>query len=324
VNRAQCKINLVDGMLLVNKPARMTSKDVTRWFQQRIGKVKMGHVGTLDPLAEGLLPLLFGKATRIQDFLLAGIKTYEFDIGFGEATDTLDADGEVISRAPFDHVNKERLDNICDAMIGDFVQVPPIYSAIKFRGKPLHEYARQGKGEQVPLQLLRKTVKIESLTCLSLRSGVGTFRIRCSKGTYVRVVAAHISEQAATLGRITRLVRLSSGDLELENAYSLVELETKLQHLNELIVPIQDIKLAIPTWRASSSVLVERLKMGQEMQIAMTCFEGGLAQDGIRRVTIRSLDHVILIDNNGKSFGIGSAFVMNTGRIAVRMKRGLA
>ncbi len=320
----QRKIVPIDGLLLVYKPAGMTSKDVSRWFQQRIGKVKMGHVGTLDPLAEGLLPLLFGKATRIQDFLLAGTKAYEFDVGFGVATDTLDADGQVVAHAPKDHITEEQLQAICTSMQGEFMQVPPMYSAIKFQGKPLYEYARQGKADQVPLQLLRKIVQIFELKCLRFVDGVGTFRIRCSKGTYVRVISASIGEQAGSLGTVTRLLRLASGDLTVEKSLTLAQLENSLEGLNDHIIPIQDINLAIPSWRALDTALVERLKMGQEMQVEMKSFEGGLTHDGVRRATIRSLDHVILIDNNGKSFGIGSAHVMNTGRIAVRMKRGLA
>jgi len=325
VNRPQQrKIVPIDGLLLVYKPAGMTSKDVSRWFQQRIGKVKMGHVGTLDPLAEGLLPLLFGKATRIQDFLLAGTKAYEFDVGFGVATDTLDADGQVVAHAPKDHITEEQLQKICASMQGEFMQVPPMYSAIKFQGKPLYEYARQGKADQVPLQLLRKIVQIFELKCLRFVDGVGTFQIRCSKGTYVRVISASIGEQAGSLGTVTRLLRLASGDLSVEKSFTLDQLEKSLEDLNEHIIPIQDINLAIPSWRALDTALVERLKMGQEMQVEMKSFECGLTHDGVRRATIRSLDHVILIDDNGKSFGIGSAHVMNTGRIAVRMKRGLA
>lgn len=325
VNRPQTKKFVpIDGLLLVYKPAGMTSKDVTRWFQQRIGKVKMGHVGTLDPLAEGLLPLLFGKATRIQDYLLAGKKAYEFDVGFGVATDTLDADGQVVAHAPKEHITESDLQRICSSMVGEFTQVPPMYSAIKFQGKPLYEYARQGKAEQVPLQLLRKVVHIEELCCLRYSGGVGTFRIRCTKGTYVRVIASHIAEKAGSLGMITRLLRLSSGDLTCQQAHKLEEIEPNLENLNSFIIPIQDINLAIPSWRALDTSLVERLKMGQEMHVEMKAFESGLIHDGVRRATIRSLDHVVLIDNNGKSFGIGSAYVLNTGRMAVRMKRGLA
>ncbi len=313
-----------DGMLLVYKPGGMTSKDVSRWIQQRFGKVKMGHVGTLDPLAEGLLPILFGKATRLQDYLLAGKKSYEFEVGFGRATDTLDADGSVVAEAPCDHLERTQLERICAELVGDFVQVPPMYSAIKFQGKPLYEYARQGQTERVPLQLLRRTVRIDSLLCLDYAKGVGRFRMDCSKGTYVRVVATQIAERAATLGTVTRLLRLSSGSLRSSDAWTLEQLEAKLDQFDECIVPIHSIQLDIPRWTCQLPHLVERLRMGQEMQVEMKMYEGGLAQEGERRATIRSLDHVVLIDNNGGSFGIGSATVLNTGRVALRMRRGLS
>ena len=314
----------IDGLLLVYKPRGVTSKDVSRWFQRRLGKIKMGHVGTLDPIAEGLLPVLFGKATRIQDFLLSGTKTYEFDISFGSATDTLDADGEIVAHASSEHVSETQLQDICTSLIGDFLQTPPLYSAIKFKGKPLYEYTRQGKSDQIPLQDLKKVVKIESLVCLNYASNIGTFRIRCAKGTYVRVVGSQIAELAGTLGTITRLLRLGSGSLDVKQAFTLDQIEPMLDQLNSFIIPIEKIDLSIPNWRSMDENLIVHLKMGQEMLVQMTVFESGLGNNGERRATIRSLDHVILIDNNGRTFGIGSALVLNTGRIAVRMRRGLS
>lgn len=311
-------------MLLIYKPGGMTSKDVSRWFQKRFGRLKLGHVGTLDPLAEGLLPILFGKATRLQDYIVSGTKSYEFDVAFGSATDTMDADGELVQEAEADHITRSQLESICESLVGDFQQTPPLYSAIKFQGKPLYEYARKGKSESVPLHLLRRMVRIESLECLHFQDRVGRFRVVCSKGTYVRVVAASIAEKAGSLGTVTRLVRLACGSLSAKDAWTLEQLESRLDQIDECIVPIHGIKLDIPHWRAFDGNLVQRLKMGQEMQVEMKVFEGGLAHDGVRRATIRSLDHVVFIDNNGDSFGIGSAMVLNTGRIAVRMRRGLS
>ncbi|MCX6129318.1 MAG: hypothetical protein NTX25_09690 [Proteobacteria bacterium] len=265
-----------------------------------------------------------GKATRIQDFLLAGTKAYEFDVAFGIATDTLDADGAVIAQAPKDHVTESQLLSICNEMLGDFLQVPPVYSAIKFQGKPLYEYARQGKADQIPLDSLKKIVQIEKLDCLRYQDGVGTFQVRCSKGTYVRVIASHIAERAGTLGMITRLVRMGSGDLDLNRAFTLEQIEAGLDRINDMIIPIKDIKLAIPSWRALDALFTAHLKMGQLMQIDIKGFQSGLIHDGISELSMRSLDHVILIDNNGNTFGIGSAQVLNTGHIAVRMRRGLS
>lgn len=284
----------------------------------------MGHVGTLDPIAEGLLPMLFGRATRLQDFLLQGTKSYEFDIRFGVATDTMDADGETIAEAEVGALDRSMMQTICEGLIGAFEQVPPLYSAIKYQGKPLYEYARQGKGDQVPLQDLKKQVQIFDLSCLDWDGERARFQVRCSKGTYVRVLACHIAERLGTLGTIVRLVRLASGDFHMNQAVTLEDIEQNLQHMEKIMIPMQSIKLEIPTWRTDDEKLVQRLRMGQEMHVEMKSFETGLAQDDKKRSTIRSLDHMVLIDNNGHSFGIGSAQVLNTGRIAVRMRRGLS
>lgn len=313
-----------DGMILVYKPPGMPSKDISRWFQRKFGRIKMGHVGTLDPIAEGLLPMLFGRATRLQDFLLQGTKSYEFDVVFGRATDTMDADGETVAEADVGPLDQAMAQVVCDGMVGAFEQIPPLYSAIKFQGKPLYEYARQGKGDQVPLQDLKKQVQIFELRCLSCDGEKARFQVRCSKGTYVRVLACHIAERLGTLGTVIRLVRLASGDFHMNQAVTLEDIEQNLQHMENIVIPIHSIKLGIPTWRTNDEELLRRLRMGQEMHVEMKCFETGLAQDDKKRSTIRSLDHMVLIDNNGQSFGIGSAQVLNTGRIAVRMRRGLS
>ena len=313
-----------DGLLLVYKPGGMTSKDVSRWFQSRFGKCKIGHVGTLDPLAEGLLPILLGKATRLQDFLLAGQKRYEFEITFGYSTTTLDTDGELVDHASYAEVSKESLEIVCSQMVGDFLQIPPMYSAIKFEGRPLYDYARKGQADKVPLESLKKLVKIFELTCLNYDQGKGRFQVLCSKGTYVRVLASTIAETLGTLGTISRLIRLASGSFESKGAWTLNELELNKDSIDQYIIPTNEIPYDIPVWRASEPALVDRLKMGQEMHVDMRSFESGLDQAGSQRAKISSLDRMILFDNNGQSFGIGSATILNTGRIAVRMRRGLS
>ncbi len=321
---ASKRLPLADGMIVVYKPRGMSSKDVSRWFERRFQRTKMGHVGTLDPMAEGVLPLLFGKATRIQDFLLAGTKGYEFDVKFGMKTDTLDLDGEVVEEREVGPIALEAIHDVCQGMEGPFTQIPPLYSAIKYQGKPLYEYARAGRGHEVPLDLLRKVVQIDSMRCLGYNDGVATFRVHCSKGTYVRVLAHFIAEKLGTIGTVTRLVRVATGDLRIEEAVKLETLEEDQSRVAAHIIPLHDIRLDIPTWHAGDSLLIQRLKMGQEMHVEMKSFETGLQQSGNKRSSIKSLDHMMLIDNSGQTFGIGSAQVLNTGRVAVRMRRGLS
>ena len=318
------KLPLADGMIVVYKPRGMSSKDVSRWFERRFSRIKMGHVGTLDPMAEGVLPVLFGKATRIQDFLLVGTKCYEFDVKFGVATDTLDLDGEVVAEGPVGDFTLSDIQAVCSGMEGNFTQIPPLYSAIKYQGKPLYEYARSGRGDEVPRDLLRKVVQIDQMVCLRYEEGIATFRVNCSKGTYVRVLSHHIAETLGTLGVVIRLLRVATGDLNLESAVALDTLEADQGMIHKHIIPLHNIRLDIPSWHAEDPILIQRLKMGQEMHVEMKSFETGLLQTANKRTSIKSLDHMILIDKSGQTFGIGSALVLNTGRVAVRMRRGLS
>lgn len=316
--------SLKDGMIVVYKPRGMSSKDVSRWFERRFSRIKMGHVGTLDPMAEGVLPVLFGKATRIQDFLLAGTKCYEFDVKFGTATDTLDLDGSVIEEREIGEYTAEQIQAVCTGMVGNFTQIPPLYSAIKYQGKPLYEYARAGRGDEVPRDLLRKVVTLMAFDCLRYENGVATLKVHCSKGTYVRVLAHHVAESLGTIGVVTRLLRVATGDLNVDRSVSLETLESGKDEVSQYIVPLHDIRLEIPSWHAQDPVLIQKLKMGQEMHVEMKSFETGLTQSDIKRTSIKSLDHMILMDKSGQSFGIGSAVVQNNGRVAVRMRRGLS
>ena len=316
--------SLKDGMIVVYKPRGMSSKDVSRWFERRFSRIKMGHVGTLDPMAEGVLPVLFGKATRIQDFLLAGTKCYEFDVKFGTATDTLDLDGTVIDEQPINEYDQSQIQAICQRMLGDFNQIPPLYSAIKYQGKPLYEYARAGRGDEVPRNQLGKVVNIIGFDCLRYEAGVATLKVNCSKGTYVRVLAHHVAEALGTIGVVTRLLRVATGDLSVDRCVSLDALEGAQGNVAQYIVSLQDIQLDIPKWHVYDPILIQRLKMGQEMHVEMKSFETGLAQNDIKRTSVKSLDHMILMDKSGQSFGIGSAVVQNNGRVAVRMRRGLS
>ena len=118
------------GLLGVHKPSGIVSKDVSRWLEKRLGKLKLGHVGTLDPLASGVLPLLFGQATRLQDFLLEIPKTYECTVELGYETDTLDSDGQIVETAPYEHVTLTQLQETAKSFVGRIKQVPPLYSAV--------------------------------------------------------------------------------------------------------------------------------------------------------------------------------------------------
>ena len=312
------------GMLLINKPYEMVSKDVSRWIQKRFGKQKLGHVGTLDPLASGVLPIVFGKATRLQDYLLEMDKSYEFDIKLGQATTTLDIEGEVYEEKPWDHVTYEGLGQVAAGLVGDFPQVPPLYSAVKYEGKPLYEYAREGRGSEVPLEKFRKNVQIKSLELKSFQNNVASFSVTCSKGTYVRVIADVIARNLQTCGHVTRLVRTSAAGFSLDKCYEIEFLEENLETFEKFLVPVTNIPLNLTRWCAPDEDIIRRLKMGQLMQVDMRYFEEGLDKRSEQRTRIESVDRMLLLDKDKRSFGIGSASILNTGRMAVKMRRGLS
>jgi len=312
------------GLIPCYKPKGMVSKDVSRWFEERLGRIRLGHVGTLDPLAQGVLPILFGNATRLQDYLLDQPKTYEFEVTFGKATTTLDLDGDLVEEKPFDQITAESLIDACKNLLGDFYQTPPIYSAVKFQGKPLYEYAREGRSEEVPLASLSRTVHLYNLELIDYQAPRGRFRVTCSKGTYVRVLAAKISECVESCGMVSGLIRAQAAGIKLDQCWTLEQLEELGDDFSKALVPVQRIQLNIPKWCVSDSALMSKLRTGQKMQVDMRFFEDGLAVDGASRTTIRSLDRMLLVDPEGNSFGIGTASIQNTGRIAVVMRRGLS
>lgn len=306
------------GMLVIRKPTGMVSKDVTRWFERRLGRLHIGHVGTLDPLAEGVLPLLFGRATRLQDYLLTHQKSYEFDVRFGVATDTLDSDGAIVAEGPWEHVTSEELAAAAATLEGEWDQVPPLYSAVKYKGIPLYEYARSGRAADVPIEELKKRVQIYSLKLIRYADGVGTFQAVCAKGVYVRILATKLAEKVGSYGMVTRLVRLASSGVRLEDAHSLAQVEEGLDRLQDFLIPMSAMDLGLPRWRAGAES-VRRLQNGQQVIVLKEHFAAGIEGNWNER----DEQEIILLADDGQAFGLGLATVRRDGNIWVIMKRGL-
>lgn len=319
------KVNqTLHGLLVINKPYGMISKDVSRWIEDRVGREKIGHMGTLDPCASGVLPLLFGKATRLQEYLLEMDKAYEFEITFGQATDTMDAAGEFCDEGPWEHITEEQIQDICQGIEGEFLQTPPIYSALKYRGKPLYEYARESRQDEVPLDAFKKIVMIKSLNLLNKKENKARFSIVCSKGTYVRVIADVIARQAQSCGYVTELIRTQAAGFHIKDALSLESIEDHQGAFSDLIIPLRSIDLPFPKWMAPDFETTRKLKLGQKLMVDMRSFEESLSYDGFKRLSLRAIDSILLLDNNNESFGIGSAAILNMGRMAIQMRRGLS
>ena len=211
----------VDGLLLLNKPAGITSNQALQKVRRLLKARKAGHTGSLDPAATGMLPLCFGEATKVCAFLLDADKTYRVTARLGVATDTGDADGREVAGAEVPALGRNDWERILDQFRGDIEQVPPMYSALKKDGKRLYELAR--KGEEVERDA--RCVRVHSIGLLEISGDRLVFRVHCSKGTYVRTLVEDIARAAGTVAHTARLHRESVGDFRAEDMLDLPSAE---------------------------------------------------------------------------------------------------
>lgn len=210
----------VDGVLLLDKASGMTSNDALQKARRLFSAAKGGHTGTLDPMATGLLPLCFGEATKFSADLLDADKTYEADVKLGITTDTGDAEGQVLTNAAVT-TSIADVERLLPRFTGPIKQIPPMHSALKRDGRPLYELARQG----IEVEREARDVTIHALDMLGLEGDVLRLRVSCSKGTYIRVLAADIGQVLGCGAHLTALRRTRVGDLVLERSVTLSELE---------------------------------------------------------------------------------------------------
>ncbi len=207
----------LDGALLVDKPQEWTSHDVVAKVRGHFRIAKVGHCGTLDPMATGLLVLVFGQATRLSESLMATDKVYEGVMRLGESTDSHDADGELTGSLPVPPLSLEDLNTAASPFEGDQHQIPPMVSAIKIGGVPLHKLAR--KGQEVERQ--PRLIHVYSYRFHEYEEPFAYFEIACTKGTYIRVLAHDLGNKLGCGAHLTRLRRLSSGRFNVQQAHTL-------------------------------------------------------------------------------------------------------
>jgi tRNA pseudouridine55 synthase len=229
-----------DGLLLVDKPARLTSHDVVDRVRRQFHFEKVGHAGTLDPQATGLLILMIGRATKLANALLAGDKAYEGILRLGVATDTQDADGRVIGEGDYSHVTRERIEAEFRKMTGDIMQTPPMVSAAKKNGVPLYKLARQGKTvERAP-----KLVHVYEFVLRDFAPPRVSFYLRCSKGFYVRTLCADLGTVLTCGAHLEQLRRVQSGEFDLTQAMRLEDiLRLDRGQLLEKLIPLTRVNL---------------------------------------------------------------------------------
>ena len=211
----------MDGIILVNKPSGMTSHDVVNKLRRILKTKKVGHCGTLDPDATGVLVVCVNKATKVLQFLTSESKEYVATLSLGTSTDTYDASGKIIETIEFHALDNNEIVACFNNFIGSQEQKPPIYSAIKVNGKKLYEYARAGEQVEVPT----RSVTVNHLEILQIENNLIKFKVGCSKGTYIRSLCYDLAKALGYPGHMKDLIRTKSGNFSLENCFTLEQIE---------------------------------------------------------------------------------------------------
>jgi tRNA pseudouridine55 synthase len=228
-----------DGALLVDKPAGPTSHDVVDNIRRHFRIRKVGHCGTLDPAATGLLIIVLGRATKLSEKMMSDDKVYSGAVKFGEATDSYDADGELVSSLPVPPLSLEELNQAAAGFIGDLLQTPPMVSAVKKDGIPLYKLARKG----VEVERQPRLVHVYNFRFSDYQEPYGSFRVACTKGTYVRSMAHELGQQVGCGAHLARLRRESSGKFDVQDAITYEQvLQSSDAELQQRIIPF--LKLA--------------------------------------------------------------------------------
>ena len=252
------KGNDVNGWLIVDKPQSMGSTQVVNLTRRIFNAKKNGHAGTLDPFATGVLPIAFGEATKLIDFITDGEKEYEFTLRFGTETDTADCTG-VITNSGGRIPSSDDIIKVLPQFVGTIMQVPPVYSAIKINGKRAYALARQGKNVLIP----ERKVDIYDLQFLSFKNDSADFFVRCSKGTYIRSLGRDIAYSLGSIGHLSRLRRTKCGIFTIGDTILLEKLKNMV-YVEQTLLPLETSLRDIAVM-AVSEVEASKLKQGQAL-----------------------------------------------------------
>lgn len=228
-----------DGALLVDKPSGPTSHDVVDVLRRRFNIKKVGHCGTLDPAATGLLIIVLGKATKLSEKLMSDDKVYEGVVKFGETTDSYDADGELVASLPVPLMDLAQINEASATFVGDLMQMPPMVSAVKIKGVPLYKMARKG----IEVERQSRLIHIYQYHFSKYEEPLAEFRVACTKGTYVRSLAHDLGQKLGCGAHLQALRRTVSGKFDVKNALPLDEIvKLSSAQLGQRVIPF--LKLA--------------------------------------------------------------------------------
>lgn len=287
----------INGVLLLDKPLGFSSNQALQKVKWLFQAAKAGHTGTLDPLATGLLPICLGEATKFAQYVTDADKTYIATIKFGATTSTGDAEGEVIATSDV-RFTRAQLESACQSFLGEISQVPPMYSALKFEGKALYEYAREG----VDIERQSRLVTIADITIAHFEGDVAEMTVKCSKGTYIRTLAEDIGNALGSGAHLIGLRRIETAGYELADAITIEQLEQKIKEtpvevLQSLLLPIDSALSHLPALTLNADA-AHYLMQGQAVWVS------GKIPNGEMR----------LFDENARFLGLG--FLQDDGKIA--------
>ncbi len=231
----------LEGVLLVDKPSDHTSHDVVARLRRKLNMKRIGHAGTLDPMATGLMILLIGKATKISQYLISLDKAYEGTVELGKVTDSQDADGEVLETRPVPALSEADVRAAMAGFLGDQYQMPPMYSAIKIDGVPLYKNARKG----VEVEREPRFIRVMSFELTRFALPHFDFKLRCTKGTYVRTIAHDLGQKLGCGGHLSALRRTSTDKFDIADALTLDQIEAlSLPEIEKRLIPVHQ---AVPS-----------------------------------------------------------------------------
>jgi tRNA pseudouridine55 synthase len=233
------EFSALDGAIVIDKPAGPTSHDVVDAIRRRFGIKKVGHCGTLDPNATGLLVIVLGRGTKLSERLMSDDKVYEGAMKFGESTDSYDSDGELTGSLPIPPITVDELNELAASFVGDLMQIPPMVSAVKKQGVPLYKLARKG----VEVEREPRLVHVYNFRFSAYEAPLGHFRLACTKGTYVRSIAHELGQKIGCGAHLKELRRLSCGKFEITQGMPLADvLKLSPSELEKRVIPF--LKLA--------------------------------------------------------------------------------
>lgn len=211
----------MDGVLIINKPKGYTSHDIVNIVKKELNITKVGHAGTLDPNATGVLPVLIGNATKISKYLIEHDKVYIAELKLGEKSSTGDLEGEIIEKKSVPKLNEDQIKDTLKLFLGKQQQIPPMYSSIKINGKKAYEYARKG----LKVEMEPREIEIMNISLMKFQDNIITFKVKCSKGTYIRVLCEDIAKSLGTVGLMKELCRIKVNEFDIKNSVTLNDIK---------------------------------------------------------------------------------------------------